>query len=141
MLPKKWIIESPDNPKPLFIQYIQTIDSEFDQLKNEQQFNAFLGQQKQLLNNLLILIEHLMQIKEVENNELARYSMKKQIQNGRDLEKKILIMIIKVRKKLKIFDDDQNELTNFLNSKIEAKRAKDEELAKQKAKKVQFRKK
>ena len=45
-------------------------------------------------------------------------------------------MIIKVRKKLKIFDDDQNELTNFLNSKIEAKRAKDEELARQKAKKV-----
>jgi hypothetical protein len=136
MLPKEWLINTQDGVKPLYIDYIQGIDAEFDALKNEHQCNEFLGHQKVLLKNLHLLIARIDEIKNAETNENKRYAMKIAIQCGRELERKILIMIIKVRKKLKIFDDDDNELTQFLTAKVNAKREKDAEAEKLAAKKI-----
>ena len=52
--------------------------------------------------------------------------MKESIQLGRDLEKKITIMIIKARQKLKVFSDDDNELTKYVHSKAQFDKAQAE---------------
>ena len=117
MLNKNWLIKVDAKTEPYALNYIKGIDAEFSRLKTDEEVNKFLGQQKLLAEKVQELVTHIVLLKNAEKDEIKRYAMKESIQLGRDLEKKITIMIIKARQKLKVFSDDDNELTKYVHSK------------------------